>query len=132
MQLNKILEEKRKQTKDIVADMTRQFKSMQEELTLRITDLESQSVQNNDTIKYLKSEFERGTQEKNDIENQKNEEIQMLKNRIDEMSSTFAEMLKETLQKMQQRIEQANEQWENENEHALLKRFEEAALGGNK
>ena len=45
------------------------------------------------------------------------------------MSSTFAEMLKETLLKMQQRIEQANEQWENENDTTMLKRFEEMALG---
>ena len=45
------------------------------------------------------------------------------------MSSEFAEMLKETLAKMQQRIEQANEQWETENDNNMLKRMEEMALG---
>ena len=114
---------------DIVADMTRQFKSMQEELTLKVTDLENQSITNNENIKVLKSEYENLNTLKNDIENQKNEEIKQLKNRIDEMSSEFAEMLKETLHKMQQRIEQANEQWENENDTNMLKRFEEMALG---
>ena len=114
---------------DIVADMTRQFKSMQEELTLKVTSLENSSISNTETIKYLKGEYERLHSEKNEIENQKNEEIKQLKNRIDEMSSEFAEMLKETLQKMQQRIEQANEQWETENDANMLKRFEEMANG---
>ena len=109
--------------------MTRQFKSMQEELTLKVTDLENQSIQNIETIKYLKNEYERLNQEKSDIESAKNGEIKELRQRIDDMSSTFAEMLKETLQKMQQRIEQANEQWENENDTNMLKRFEEMTLG---
>ncbi len=38
----------------------------------------------------------------------KDEEIKELKKRIDEMSSDFAEMLKDTLTKMQERIEFAN------------------------
>ena len=38
----------------------------------------------------------------------KDEEIRELKKRIDEMSSDFAEMLKDTLTKMQERIEIAN------------------------
>ena len=39
---------------------------------------------------------------------EKDEEIKTLKKRIDEMSSDFAEMLKDTLTKMQERIEFAN------------------------
>ncbi len=39
---------------------------------------------------------------------EKDEEIRELKKRIDEMSSDFAEMLKDTLTKMQERIEFAN------------------------
>ena len=35
-----------------------------------------------------------------------------LKKQIDEMSSDFAEMLKQTLGKMQERIELANVQWD--------------------
>jgi hypothetical protein len=41
------------------------------------------------------------------------------------MSSDFAEMLKDTLHKMQERIEMANKQWEEDNEPGILKRFEE-------
>ncbi len=45
------------------------------------------------------------------------------------MSSEFAEMLRDTLHKMQERIEIANKQWEDENDPNMLKRFEEMALG---
>lgn len=43
-----------------------------------------------------------------EIEKAKNDEIKELKKRIDEMSSDFAEMLRDTLHKMQERIEIAN------------------------
>ena len=41
------------------------------------------------------------------------------------MSSDFAEMLKDTLTKMQERIEFANKQWEDENDISMLKKFED-------
>ena len=47
------------------------------------------------------------------------------------MSSQFAEMLKETLSKMQERIEAANQEWERENDQKLLQRFEDMTSGGN-
>ena len=59
--------------------MTRQYKSMQEELTNKCNDLENQSIQNLGTIDYLKREQERVNKEKEDILNQKNEEINALK-----------------------------------------------------
>ena len=45
------------------------------------------------------------------------------------MSSDFADMLKDTLTKMQERIEFANKQWEEDNDANMLKRFEEMAIG---
>ena len=52
-----------------------------------------------------------------------------MKKRIDEMSNEFAEMLRETLNKMQEKIDLANKQWEEENNPNMLKRFEDLALG---
>lgn len=59
----------------------------------------------------------------------KDEEIRELKKRIDEMSSDFAEMLKDTLTKMQERIEFANKQWEDDNDANMLKKFDEMTAG---
>ena len=60
---------------------------------------------------------------------QKDEEIRELKKRIDEMSSDFAEMLKDTLTKMQERIEFANKQWEDDNDTNMMKRLDDLAAG---
>ena len=42
----------------------------------------------------------------------KDEELHLLQQRIDTMSSDFAEMLKTTLNKMQERIDDANQTYE--------------------
>ena len=44
------------------------------------------------------------------------------------MSQEFATMLKSTLEKMQQRINEANKQWEEENDANMLKHFENVQL----
>ena len=102
---------------------------MQEELTDRINKLSREVTENDEHIQDYKEKHEKLNNEKLDIEKQKNDEIKELKSRIDGMSSDFAEMLRETLNKMQERIEMANKQWEDENDANMLKRFEEMALG---
>ena len=41
------------------------------------------------------------------------------------MSADFASMLKETLENMKKKIQEANNKWDQENDNAMLKRFEE-------
>jgi len=77
----------------------------------------------------LKDQYEKLNNQKLEIEKEKNDEIKELKKRIDDMSSDFAEMLRDTLHKMQDRIEIANKEWEKENDANMLKRFEDMALG---
>jgi DNA-binding transcriptional regulator YiaG len=60
----------------------------------------------------------------------KDEEIKQLRTKIEEMSSEFARMLKETLEKMQERIELA--QWDNnENEVHMLRRLKDITSNNN-
>ncbi len=124
LQLEKQYKDEEKRRKDIIADMTRQYKSMFEELTENVNKLSRDVVDNDHTIKDLKDQYEALTNDKNEIERQKNEEIKELKKRIDDMSSDFAEMLRDTLHKMQDRIEIANKQWEEEvaNLHIEMRR----------
>ncbi len=58
------------------------------------------------------------------MEEEKNAEINTLKQSIDQMSQQFAQMLKMTLDKMKDRIDWANQEWEKENDSKLLKNFE--------
>ena len=128
--MNNQLESEEKRTRDIVADMTRQYKSMEEELINREGQLSTQVTNNEEELKRLQDEHKRLSEQKADIERQKNEEIKDLRARIEQMSSQFAEMLKETLHKMQDRIEAANQEWEQENDANMLRRFEEMNTGG--
>jgi hypothetical protein len=45
------------------------------------------------------------------------------------MSSDFAEMLRDTLTKMQERIEIANKEWEADNNATMLERMQQNMLG---
>ena len=69
LQLGKQETEDKKRTMDIVSDMTRQFKSMQEELSNKINKLETLVSDNDDSIKNLKEDHEKLNIEKMDIEN---------------------------------------------------------------
>ena len=51
-------------------------------------------------------------------------EIKELTQRIEEMSSDFADMLKDTLSKMQDRIEFANKDWKDDNDQETMKKFD--------
>lgn len=51
IQLEKQLKDEEKRTRDIISDMTRQYKSMQEELSERINKLSREVTTNDDLIK---------------------------------------------------------------------------------
>ena len=51
-------------------------------------------------------------------------EIKELTQRIEEMSSDFADMLKDTLSKMQDRIEFDNKDWKDDNDQETMKKFD--------
>lgn len=84
---------------------------------------------NKDLIQDLEKEYEDLVAEKNEIQKQKDEEINSFKKRIDEMSSDFAEMLRDTLTKMQDRIEVANREWDADNQVSLMERMQQNMLG---
>lgn len=71
---------------------------------------------NNDAIAQTKKEQD----EK--LKNKENE-ILDLKKRIEDMSAEFAKMLKDTLEKMQERIRLA--EWDNDNDPSVIKKIKE-------
>jgi prefoldin subunit 5 len=128
VQLDRLLEEENNRQRDIVSDMTRQYKSRFEELSEKEKQLKREIDANSDVIARLTEDYEKLEQEKQTVEKGKQEDIARLKKQIDDMSNEFAQMLKSTLEKMQTRINEANKQWEEENDVNLLKHFESAQL----
>ena len=85
--------------------MTRQYKGMQEELLSRINTLEETVQSLNDQLADSDIRQERLLKDKNAIIQMKDDEIAELKNKMDDMAEEFGEMLRETLEKMRERIE---------------------------
>ena len=98
----------------IVKDMTRQYKSMQENLLSQVNEA-------HETIFKLKQELQSSgvsmTASQRDFHHiieQKDATIRDQNRKMEDMANEFAEMLKETLEKMRQRIEVSSVTWENE------------------
>ena len=103
-----------KRTDAIIADMTRQYKSTDEELREHQASLEQQMEANDEEIDRLKEEKKAIEKAKEKLEAEKQDEIKELTGYIDQMHSNFATMLKKTLEKMKDRIQRANAAWEEE------------------
>mmetsp|Transcript_18570 Transcript_18570/g.19331 ORF Transcript_18570/g.19331 Transcript_18570/m.19331 type:complete len:193 (-) Transcript_18570:164-742(-) len=104
-QIQRDFEAEQEQTFEMRQDMTRQYKGMQEELLSRINKLEETIQDLNDQLAEGNIRHEKIIKEKNAIIQLKDDEIAELKAKMDEMSDEFGEMLRETLEKMRERIE---------------------------
>ena len=128
LQLQKLLKDEENRKRDIVSDMTRQYKSRFEELVSKGNELEREKDENRAKIEKLDEDLDDLETKHKIIEKEKIDEITGLKRQIDEMSQEFAAMLKTTLEKMAKRIEEANKQWEDDNDGNVLKHFENTQL----
>ncbi|KAJ1456576.1 hypothetical protein M885DRAFT_517398 [Pelagophyceae sp. CCMP2097] len=98
-------DEEQKTAFEITRDMTRQYKGMQEQLIDRITQL-SHTVQDlQDKLDEAEQHMERTVGDKDRIIALKDDEIAQMKAKMDDMAQEFGGMLKETLDKMRERIE---------------------------
>lgn len=108
VQLDRLLDEENNRQRDIIADMTRQYKSRYEELSDKDIILKREIEANNHMIAELDAQYKKLEDEKKLMETEKQEEITKLQKQMDDMSQVFAAMLKSTLEKMQARINEAN------------------------
>eukprot|EP01017_Pseudomicrothorax_dubius_P039222 TRINITY_DN5983_c0_g2_i1.p2 TRINITY_DN5983_c0_g2~~TRINITY_DN5983_c0_g2_i1.p2 ORF type:complete len:189 (+),score=61.76 TRINITY_DN5983_c0_g2_i1:68-634(+) len=123
-------EEDQKRERDrltsIVADMTRQYKSMQEELNREITVLKAKTVEQDDEMRIKERRFTEISNKKKMELDEKETQVNELKRALDDLTSKFAAMLKETLEKLEKKIETAK--WETDaNDAAAIKRLKDLA-----
>lgn len=104
-QISTDYEEEKEMTFQLTQDMTRQYKGMQEELLGRINTLEETVQELRDNLSDADVRLERTLKEKNAIIDMKDKEIEELRIKMDDMADEFGEMLRETLEKMRERIE---------------------------
>jgi len=111
-ELLKDFEDEKQTTFAITADMTRQYKSMQEELMKRINTLETTIMEQKDQLELARQANEELTKQKDQELALKDATIADLKMKMEDMSQEFGEMLKETLDKMSEKIEATSNEWE--------------------
>mmetsp|Transcript_28434 Transcript_28434/g.87104 ORF Transcript_28434/g.87104 Transcript_28434/m.87104 type:complete len:205 (-) Transcript_28434:1083-1697(-) len=98
-------EEEQKAAFEIARDMTRQYKGMQEQLLDRVTELSQTVRELQDRLEEAEHHHDNTLREKNRVIHVKDDEINEMKAKMEDMAHEFGGMLKQTLEKMRQRIE---------------------------
>ena len=106
--LKRDFEREEKATFSITADMTRQYKDMQEDLIKRINEAENTITELRDQLELQGLAYEDLKKEKDRAIAIKEAEIVDMKQKMDDMSAEFGDMLKQTLEKMSERINITN------------------------
>mmetsp|Transcript_15794 Transcript_15794/g.44194 ORF Transcript_15794/g.44194 Transcript_15794/m.44194 type:complete len:174 (+) Transcript_15794:286-807(+) len=102
------IEQQREDTLDITSDMLRQYKAMQDKMMRQIDELEASNSKLRDELKVKQETI--GKLE-GDLEQERNDraaEVNQLNKTIEQMQGEFAEMLKDTLDKMYDKLDMAD------------------------
>lgn len=96
--------------------MMAQYRSMVRDRDEKIEELENRLQDNKEELSSKDKILRELIKAKDRELDEKDNEIRELRKKIDDLSQEFANMLKSTLDKMQERIELANTQWDTEPE----------------
>lgn len=123
----KTLEEHKSDQKAINADMTRQYKTMQTEMGLRIHKLETDLLRTRQQLAATETELKKTKEEKERITKEKDDEIENLNIKIVGMEKDYERILDETLDSLIAKIDAAKDKWEEKatlvqvnNKHLLM------------
>mmetsp|Transcript_26737 Transcript_26737/g.44726 ORF Transcript_26737/g.44726 Transcript_26737/m.44726 type:complete len:198 (+) Transcript_26737:72-665(+) len=106
------IEDEKQNMLDITSDMTRQYKAMQETLMSKNNALEQQIQEMRDQLDLARVALEEFSLSKQTIIEARDRQIAEQKQKMEEMASEFSEMLRQTLDKMSQRIDVVSAAWE--------------------
>jgi len=111
---NKELEEHKEDQKAINADMTRQYKTMQTEMGLRIHQLETELGRTRTQLSSTQAELKQSYEDRERIVKEKDNEIVDLKMKIDQMEQAYENVLREALDTLMHKLDLAKEKWEDQ------------------
>jgi len=106
------LEDQRETQKAVSADMTRQYKTMQTEMGLRMHQLEKDLQKTQTQLLQTQQNLEDMRLEKEKMEKDKDHEIRNLRLKIETMGQQYENILNDSLDKLIEKITGAKEGWE--------------------
>mmetsp|Transcript_24693 Transcript_24693/g.38190 ORF Transcript_24693/g.38190 Transcript_24693/m.38190 type:complete len:179 (+) Transcript_24693:778-1314(+) len=98
-------QEEKQLTLDLTRDMTRQYKSMEDQLLDKINERENTIQELTDKVAEMEQGHNRTIQQKDETISNKNNEIAAMKNKMEELGERFAEMLRDLTRQMSRKIE---------------------------
>merc|ERR1719420_2884819 len=126
-QMEEQFEQEKKTTFAVTADMARQYKALQEELIWKINSLETQLTEQKEELDIANHELRELIRDKDEDIEHKDQQIGLLNDRMNEMSSEFANMLTETLDLMRKHVDEKFQegQTDDANKHDYTQRLQD-------
>eukprot|EP00162_Nutomonas_longa_P002512 comp13155_c0_seq2/m.17884 comp13155_c0_seq2/g.17884 ORF comp13155_c0_seq2/g.17884 comp13155_c0_seq2/m.17884 type:complete len:211 (+) comp13155_c0_seq2:36-668(+) len=109
---NRDFEREKEDRFHITADMSRQYKAMQESLISKNAEQEKLIATLRDKLDEMQNSLDELRREKDQEIAKKDAEIREQKQKMEEMSIEFGDMLKETLDKMNEKMEMTKNNWD--------------------
>ncbi|KAL8600297.1 hypothetical protein ACOMHN_060915 [Nucella lapillus] len=107
-----LLQEHVDDQKAINADMTRQYKTMQTEMGLKIHQLETELGKTRAHLDQTKEELKNTQHERDRLVKERDDEIGALKVKVSAMEKSYEGVLREALDTLQQKMVEAKSRWE--------------------
>ncbi|EDO33635.1 predicted protein [Nematostella vectensis] len=93
-------------------DLTRQYKTMQSEMALRIHMLEQTVTKLREQLASTEEELQKTRKERDDMRREKDQIISELKFKIEHMESVYESILHDAFDKMTLKVDEARSKWE--------------------
>ncbi|KAI8776611.1 coiled-coil domain-containing protein 153-like [Biomphalaria glabrata] len=108
----RLLKEHKEDQKDINADMTRQYKTMQTEMGLRIHQLETELGRTRTQLSATEAELKKSYEDRKKMIDEKDNIIKDLKLKIDSMEKAYDNVLREALDNLIIKLDAAKLLWD--------------------
>merc|ERR1719389_740231 len=115
---------------EITKDMTRQYKSMQENLMREVNQAHDSIIKLREQLDLSKNNMDSKQRAHQKMIAERDAKIREQKRKMEDMATEFSEMLRQTLEKMKQRIEISNINWENEKGPQMISKLERETAAG--
>ncbi|XP_036936861.1 coiled-coil domain-containing protein 153 [Acanthopagrus latus] len=106
------LQHARQDHRDVNSDLSRQYKTMQTELTSKVKRLEMEASQLKEELGLCQEELRREKREREQVEREKDATISELQHKLDNMETDCEKVLHETLDSLTVQLSLARRGWE--------------------
>lgn len=114
IRMEKTLEDQKIDQKDISAELTRQYKTMHTDMDIKMRELTIEVDHLRQQAASARRDLEITRTAKEKMEKEKNETIQNLERRIDDMEILYENVLITSFDSLQERLKRASDRWEDE------------------